>query len=143
MLFELIAFAPRRKNMADAGGDGEVSISAGIDATRGMFLSKILPHPTWSDQAPGGISLVDLPLQDTLSGDAQVKHVVDVIRDVPPPSKSTIESAINNGDWGSNILPSPFCMKTDMELKLIMQFCCASPGEWQGLRTEAHVRPGC
>ena len=83
--------------MAGLGRDGYVSIEAGIQATRGMHLSKQLPHPTFSDQPPGGISLLDLPLQDIKNNAVSIKHIVDMITNVPPPDMSTIESLISNG----------------------------------------------
>ena len=103
-----------------AGRDGNVSIETGIEATKGMYLSKPLPYPTWSDQAPGGVTVNDLPLQDTVNESASVKHIVDVISNVPPPDKTAIENAINAGDWAS--LPTPFSPKTNMEVNLITQF---------------------
>ena len=69
-----------------------MSIEAGIQATKGMHLSKRLPRPAFSDQAPGGISLLDLPLQDLKNNASNIKHIVDMITNVPPPDKSTIES---------------------------------------------------
>ena len=105
-----------------AGRDGEISIEAGIDATRGMHLSKPLPYPGWSDQAPGGISLLDLPLQEIKGDVGSLKHIVDIITNVPPPDKSAIELVINSGHWGRDRLPEPFCLKCDMEVKLITQF---------------------
>ena len=105
-----------------AGRGGDVSIEVGIEATKGMYLSKPLPYPSWSDQASGGMSIMDLPLQDLPRDQAMLKHFVDVIADVPPPDKTAIETAINAGTWGRDKIPVPFCLKADMELKLITQF---------------------
>ncbi|CAE7785106.1 unnamed protein product [Symbiodinium sp. CCMP2592] len=102
------------------GRQGDVSIDAGIQATQGMSLSKPRPYPAWSDQARGGISFFDLPLQDVKCDSA--KHIVDIISDVPPPDKTAIEAAINSGHWGKDRLPEPFCVKSDIEVKLIKQF---------------------
>ena len=99
-----------------------MSIEVGIEATKGMYLSKPLPYPSWSDQASGGMSIMDLPLQDLPRDQAMLKHFVDVIADVPPPDKTAIETAINAGTWGRDKLPVPFCLKADMELKLITHF---------------------
>ena len=77
-----------------AGRGGDVSIEVGIEATKGMYLSKPLPYPSWSDQASGGMSIMDLPLQDLPRDQAMLKHFVDVIADVPPPDKTAIETAI-------------------------------------------------
>ena len=108
--------------MAGVGRDGDVSIEAGIQATRGMHLSKQLPHPAFSDQAPGGISLLDLHLQDLKKCTTSIKHIVDMITNVPPPDKSTIESLVSNGQWEKGSLPEPFCLKADMEIVLVTQF---------------------
>ncbi|CAE7519037.1 unnamed protein product [Symbiodinium sp. CCMP2592] len=106
------------------GRQGDVSIDAGIQATQGMSLSKPLPDPAWSDQARGGIFLSDLPLQDVKCDSA--KHIVDIISDVPPPDKTSIEAAINSGHCGKDRLPEPFCVKSDVEVKLITQFVVIS-----------------
>ena len=103
-----------------SGRDGNVSIEAGIEATKGMYLSKPLPCPAWSDQASGGVTVSDLPLQDTVNESASVKRIVDVISNVPPPDKIAIETAITAGDCA--FLPAPFSPKTNMEVNLIAQF---------------------
>ena len=103
-----------------ASRDGNTTVDTGIEATRGMHLSKILPYPLWSDQAPGGISVLDLPITEVNDGNNYIKHFVDLICDVPPPDKQHIESLINEGKW--NQLPAPFCPKQILDLKLHTQF---------------------
>ena len=108
--------------MAGIGRDGNVSVECGIEATRGMHLSKLLPFPTWTDQAVGGVSVLDLPLQGLSGNQSLLKHFVDIINDVPPPDKNIIETTVNSGSWGRRELPEPFCPKTDMDVKLVTQF---------------------
>ncbi|CAE7504581.1 unnamed protein product [Symbiodinium natans] len=100
--------------------DGDTAVSTGLDATRGMHLSKQLPYPIWSDQALGGISIMDLPMTELGNTNTLLKHFVDVITNVPPPDKNTIESLINAGKW--NELPPPFCPKQKLDVKLVLQF---------------------
>ncbi|CAE7829059.1 unnamed protein product [Symbiodinium sp. CCMP2592] len=102
-----------------AARDGNTDCTTGINATRGMHLSRPLPYAVRSDQACGGVSIPDLPMT-ALPDKCMVKHFVDVIMDVPPPNKQMIESVVNQGKWSQ--APAPFCPKTVMDVKLITQF---------------------
>ena len=42
---------------------------------------KLLPYPLWSDQAPGGISILDLPIAELRDGNNYIKHLVDLTCD--------------------------------------------------------------
>ena len=102
-----------------AARDGNTDCTTGINATRGMHLSRPLPYAVWSDQACGGVSIPDFPMT-ALPDKCMVKHFVDVIMDVPPPNKQMIESVVNQGKWSH--APAPSCPKTVMDVKLITQF---------------------
>ena len=95
--------------MAAEGHDGDVSIDAGIEATRGMFSPKQLPFPSWTDQASGRFSFSDLPLKDAPRDKSLVKHIFDIINDVPLANKTAIGASSNEGNWGPDVLPAPFC----------------------------------
>ena len=70
----------------------------------------------------GGFSFFDLPLQDTVRDKTVLgQHVIDIINHVPSPDKTAIEAAINAGKWGPDMLPLPFCIKYDVEVKVITQ----------------------
>ena len=66
--------------MDSAGRDGNASINTGIEATQGMHLSKPLPFPTFTDQAPGGMSVADHPLHELFGVNTTLKHFVDIIQ---------------------------------------------------------------
>ena len=108
--------------MAGVGRDGNASVDTGVEATRGMHLSKQLPFPSWCDQAPGGIHLTDLPLNAISGENTVLKHFVDIIYNVSPPDKSAIEDAVSRGKWSRDDLLEPFCLKSEMEVTLVSQF---------------------
>ena len=97
-------------------------MQTGLDATQGMHLSRPLPFPNWVDQAPGGITPLDLPMNEISRGSssAMFKHFIDIVWNVPAPDKTRIKALVKEGKWSS--LPVPFGFKSELEMKVLVQF---------------------
>ena len=90
-----------------------------------MHLSRPLPFPKWVDQAPGGITPLDLPMNEVNGGSssAMFKHFIDIWWNVPAPDKTRIEALVKEGKWSS--LPAPFGFKSELEMEVPVQFVVA------------------
>ena len=61
-----------------------------------MHLSEPLPFPTFTDPAPGGMSVADLPLQELYGVNTTLKHFVELTSfttSSEPPTNRSIEAA--------------------------------------------------